>query len=124
MKKSYQFIFFLACIVISCKKPSTPQPITVTPQMYTITASAGANGTVSPDTITVVSGKNAAFTFSPATGFHTDSLWVDGVFTQSLAGAGSYTLSNVTANHTVKVSFTDALTKPQLDSLSAHLNGS
>ena len=70
---------------------------------YTITASAGANGSIAPSGTTVVnSGASQAYTITPATGYHVADVLVDGV----TAGAvTSYTFSNVTANHTIAASF-------------------
>jgi len=87
---------------------------------YTITATADSNGEVSPSGIsTVVAGSSLTFTFIPNTDYHTDSLWIDGGFVKkfTVAGTQSYTMTNVTANHTLTVSFSNALTKSQLDSL-------
>ena len=70
---------------------------------YTITASAGANGTISPSgTVTVSSGASQGFSFTPATGYQVSSVLVDG---KAVATASSYSFSNVTASHTISVSF-------------------
>ena len=51
---------------------------------YTITPTAGANGTISPSSaVTVNSGASQTFTITPATGYHVASVTVDG----SSAGA-------------------------------------
>jgi hypothetical protein len=70
---------------------------------YTITASAGSGGTVSPTTATVQAGSNQTFTASPSSGKEVDVWKVDGSTVQT--GGNSYTVSNVTANHSVSVSF-------------------
>ena len=95
----------------------------VTATSYTVTGTSGPNGSVTPSSTSVVSGGSVPMTFTPNTGFHTDSLWIDGVFVKTLAGVTTYTLSNVTANHAVKVSFSDALKASQLDSLNNILIG-
>jgi len=70
---------------------------------YTITASAGANGSISPTgTVTVASGGSQTFTFTPSAGYAVASVTVDGV---SKGVLSSYTFSNVTANHTISVAF-------------------
>ncbi|MFO0584244.1 MAG: OmpA family protein [Anaeromyxobacter sp.] len=70
---------------------------------FTITPSAGANGTISPATVQTVNyGATANFTFTPGTGYHVASLTVDGA---AVAVASSYTFTNVTANHTIAVTF-------------------
>ena len=91
---------------------------------YTVTASSGPNGAVTPASVSVVSGGSVSLTFAPNAGFHTDSLWIDGVFSKTLGGVTTYTVSNVTANHAVKVSFSDALKASQLDALGNILAGS
>src|SRR5665213_1295817 len=92
-------------------------------QAFTVTATAGPNGTVTPPTQVVNSGNSAFITFAPAATYRTDSLWIDGTFAKVLGGATSFSLSNVTANHTIKVSFSDALQKAQIDSLGNLLAG-
>ncbi|MFT3917530.1 MAG: OmpA family protein [Anaeromyxobacteraceae bacterium] len=70
---------------------------------YTITPSAGANGSISPSTVqTVDHGSSAAFIFTPTTGYHVASVLVDGA---AVAIASSYAFTNVTANHTIAVTF-------------------
>ena len=70
---------------------------------YTITASSGANGTISPTGSTVVSsGGSQIYTMTPATGYHINTVTVDGA---SVGAVSSYTFSTVTANHTISVSF-------------------
>ena len=70
---------------------------------YTITASAGSNGTISPSgAVTVNSGASQTFSFTPATGYKVSSVLVDGT---AVTPAPSYSFSNVTAGHTISVSF-------------------
>ncbi|MBS4028932.1 MAG: InlB B-repeat-containing protein [Ignavibacteriales bacterium] len=70
---------------------------------YTIVATAGENGSVSPaDTSVVNEGSSPTFTFTPSTGYHVDSIFVDGT---AQAGADSYTFNNVSANHTLHGTF-------------------
>jgi len=65
---------------------------------YTITVTQGANGTIAPGTTTVNYGANQTFSVTPNTGYHIDSVIVDG----ANVGAGtSVTFNNVTANHTL-----------------------
>jgi hypothetical protein len=72
---------------------------------FVISASAGPNGTISPlgDT-TVTPGANQTYTMSPDTGFRLDTITVDGVVKAPTA-ANSYTFTNVTAAHTIAVTF-------------------
>ncbi len=73
---------------------------------YTIEASAGANGSISPNgNVTVLHGDNQAFTFTPNTGYRILQVLVDGTNNPAAVTAGSYTFSNVTANHTIAVSY-------------------
>ena len=71
---------------------------------YTITPVAGANGAISPSTPqTVLSGGSVKFTAAANTGFTADSWYLDGTVKQT--GGTTYTLTNVTANHAVLVTF-------------------
>jgi uncharacterized repeat protein (TIGR02543 family) len=71
--------------------------------VYTITASAGSNGSISPSgSVSVNSGASQSFTISPSTGYHVDSVLVDGVNQGSVTG---YTFSAVTAGHTIRAVF-------------------
>jgi uncharacterized repeat protein (TIGR02543 family) len=69
----------------------------------TITASAGANGVISPTGSVVVNfGSNQTFTMTPGTGYHVADVQVDAA---SVGAVASYTFTNVTANHTIAASF-------------------
>ncbi len=69
----------------------------------TIFASVNSIGMISPSgSVAVASGGSQSFTFSPSTGYHLDSLLVDGVKVDSLT---SYTFTNVTVNHTIAAYF-------------------
>ena len=70
---------------------------------YTITASAGANGSISPSgPVTVNHGSNQSFTITPNVGYHVVDVLVDGVSHGSIS---DYQFSNVIANHTISASF-------------------
>jgi hypothetical protein len=70
---------------------------------YTISASSGTGGTISPSgQVSVQSGAGQTFTFSSNTGYKITDVLVDGV---SKGAVGSYTFSNVQANHTISASF-------------------
>lgn len=70
---------------------------------YVITATAGNGGTISPVGATnMVSGGNQTYTITPATGYHITDVYVDGA---SVGAVGTYTFSNVTANHTIFAAF-------------------
>ena len=70
---------------------------------YTIQASAGANGTITPSgTITVTQGANQSFSMIPNTGYEVQNVYIDG---NSAGALTSYTFTNVTANHQIYVTF-------------------
>ncbi len=72
-------------------------------QTYTITASAGANGMITPSgAVSVNSGSNQTFTITPSSGYSIQDVLVDNA---SVGVLGAYTFSNVTANHTISASF-------------------
>src|SRR5512137_816992 len=77
--------------------------------VFSITASAGANGTVTPAGVTNVNYNGGqSYTITPSTGYHVADVLVDGV---SVGAVTSHTFSNVTANHTIDASFAiDAFT--------------
>ena len=86
------------------------------PITYTVTPSAGSNGTVSPNTIqTVISGLSATFTATPNGGYAVYQWLLNGVVAQT--GGTSFTASSVTNNSTVRVTF-QALTSPVITSSS------
>jgi hypothetical protein len=88
---------------------------------YTITASAGSNGSISPTgAVTVASGASRAFTITPNTGYKVSNVLVDGA---SVGAVTTYTFSNVTANHTIAASFTANITNYTITA-SAGSNGS
>jgi hypothetical protein len=71
---------------------------------FTINASAGANGAISPSgAVSVAQGANRTFTITPNTGFVVAGVTVDGA---SAGAVTSYTFSNVQANHTISATFT------------------
>ena len=72
-------------------------------QTFTITASAGNDGSISPPgTVSVTEGQSKTFTISPRTGFHIDGVLVDGVFKGTTS---TYTFNNLSASHTIYATF-------------------
>lgn len=71
--------------------------------LFTITASAGANGSVTPQTVTRVRGESQTFVAAPAANFAVDRWSVDGAMVQE--GGTTFTLSNIQEAHSVSVSF-------------------
>ena len=73
------------------------------PLHFTIAASAGANGGVSPvGSLSATQGTDVTYTFTPSSGYHVAAVTVDG---SSVAVASSYTFTNVQAVHTIAVTF-------------------
>ena len=70
---------------------------------YTITVSAGANGSISPSTGIVNCGSGATYTITPDACYSIADVVVDGV---SQGALSTYTFTNVTAPHTISASFT------------------
>lgn len=71
---------------------------------YTITPSADANGTISPNTPqTILAGNSAVFTATPNAGYTPNQWLVDGNLAQT--GGLTYTFNNINASHTLQVSF-------------------
>ncbi|TMQ71846.1 MAG: hypothetical protein E6K81_09095, partial [Candidatus Eisenbacteria bacterium] len=70
---------------------------------YSIDASAGSGGTISPsETILVAEGTDQTFTITPDAHYHVADVLVDGA---SVGAVTTYTFTNVTANHTIAASF-------------------
>lgn len=76
---------------------------TMTQKTFTITASAGSHGTITPSgTATVNFGATAAYTITPAAGYVVENVTVDGM---TMGAVTAYTFTNVTANHTINATF-------------------
>ena len=74
------------------------------PTSYTITASTGANGSISPaGQVTVGQGGSQSYTITPASGHKVAAVTVDGA---SVGAVTSYAFSNVTNNHSISATFT------------------
>jgi rhamnogalacturonyl hydrolase YesR len=87
---------------------------------FTINASAGSNGTITPSgTITVSPGSNQSFAISPNPGFSVLTVTVDGA---NVGPVTSYTFTNVQANHTINATFSPVPTTFAVTSL-AGANG-
>ncbi len=76
-------------------------PVVVT--MYTITASAGAGGTISPSgAVSVNAGDDQTFTITPDAGFEISEVLIDG---NPIGPTASFEFANVLANATISASF-------------------
>ena len=87
-----------------------PKPIV----KHTITATAGANGSISPSgKVEVVEGADQTFTITANEGYEIESLKVDGA---AVSTATSYTFTNVRAAHTIEATFKQKITveKPSI----------
>lgn len=70
---------------------------------FTITATAGTNGSLSPLGATAVNyGTSKTFTITPGAGYHVTDVLVDG---SSVGAITSYSFTNVTANHSITATF-------------------
>ncbi|MGB8467647.1 MAG: glycoside hydrolase family 75 protein [Candidatus Babeliales bacterium] len=75
---------------------------------FTITATAMTNGSIAPTgTVSVAQGANQSFTITPATGYVIDSVTVDGAVVGAI---GTYSFSNVQANHSISATFAASTT--------------
>ena len=108
-----------------------PQTLAVTTGdgLVTIIATAGNGGTISPEGyVLVTSGENQTFTFQAKDYYEIEAVKIDGAENAAAAEAGSYTFENVTALHTIEVSFrlSDSTSgrSPSLVSESAYYNRS
>jgi hypothetical protein len=73
---------------------------------HTITATAGANGGISPSgAVAVTAGSNQSFTITPNSGYGVADVLVDGV---SQGAVTSCSFTNVVADHTISASFAGA----------------
>ena len=77
--------------------------ISIATPTYTISASAGSNGSISPaGTVTVNQGAGRSFTINANQSYQVLDVRVDGA---SVGAVTSYTFTNVTQNHTISASF-------------------
>ncbi len=82
---------------------SNPVVVNAAPGPYTITASAGSNGSVTPaGTSTVNCGTNNTYSITAAACYAIADVLVDGV---SQGAVSTYTFNNTSANHTISASF-------------------
>jgi hypothetical protein len=83
----------------------------IVPVVRTITASAGANGSITPSgAVSVADGGDQSFAITPDTGFHVSDVLVDGA---SVGATTTYSFSAAAADHTISASFeADASEQP------------
>ena len=97
----------------SASKPSNEVAFTTaaapapTP-LYTLSASAGSGGTITPSGSVVLSkGASQSYTVTPGTGYKIAGVTVDGA---SVGAVASYTFSNIAASHNISASFASTTT--------------
>jgi hypothetical protein len=78
---------------------------TIAPLVYTISFSSNGNGSIVCDPATVVMGNNSVCTITPSPGYMLASLTDTGTDAINAVSGNTYTISNVTANHTVEAVF-------------------
>ena len=84
----------------------TVERVNPVPVTYTITATAGTGGSINPSgVITVNAGTDQTFTFSANSGYEISQVLIDNLNNFPAVAAGSYTFTNVTANHKIEVYF-------------------
>ncbi len=80
---------------------------------YTITATSGLNGTITPSgPVSVEHGESRTFTMTPNANYRIDSVLVDGIY---IGASPSYTFENVTSNHTIRATFVLKTLSVQID---------
>jgi hypothetical protein len=78
---------------------------------YTIKATAGAGGSISPSgNVSVREGRDQTFTITPDKGYAVSNVKIDG---KSIGAVKSYTFENVKKSHTIEVVFMKANGNPQ-----------
>ena len=78
---------------------------------YTIKATAGVNGSISPTgNVSVREGRDQTFTITPDKGYAVSNVKIDG---KSIGAVKSYTFENVSRTHTIEVIFMKANGNPQ-----------
>ncbi|MCL9684348.1 InlB B-repeat-containing protein [Legionella maioricensis] len=91
-----------------CYQPAANNVLNITRiplAQYLITPTADVNGAITPSTPqTVVAGSSLTFTAIPNAHYLVEQWFVDGGIAQQ--GGSTFTLSSITANHTVEVTFT------------------
>lgn len=106
MKRTQKRLFFhvfllvLSILEVNLNSVTSAQ----TTDIYTITASAGLNGSISPaDVVSVPYGSDQSFTITPDPDYHVVDVQVDGA---SVGAVTSYAFTGVTSDHTINATFT------------------
>ena len=113
---SYTMSAISGCNTISATFSATP----TTP--YTISASAGSGGSISPSgSVSVNSGASQTITIAANSGYQISAVTVDG---SSVGAVSSYTFSGVTANHSISATFATSTPSSYIITASANSGGS
>jgi hypothetical protein len=88
-----------AVIAVGCSNDDNPSAN----DTYTMTTLTGPNGTITPaGSTTVARGSNLLYTMHPDSGYHVDSVLVDGVLVDSTL---TFTFVNIVADHLIRAVF-------------------
>ncbi len=108
------FVIFLFNVACEGMFP-VPEP---EPVNYTITASAGAYGSIDPEGKVVVSeGEEQAFIIIPDAGYQIDEVLING---DSIGIAEEYTFTNIKKDYTIAVMFKKKYTTPSISPVPAN----
>jgi hypothetical protein len=73
---------------------------------YTITATCGANGTISPSgSTTLFEGSSQAYTITPNTHFERDEVLINEINNPTAVSSGTYTFTNLYSDQTIHATF-------------------
>ncbi len=87
----------------ACNDITEAATINVTLTKYTITATSGENGTITPSGVTEYDcNATSTYTITPNEGYEITDVLVDGI---SVGAVDSYTFSSLNSNHTISVTF-------------------
>ncbi|MBI2836400.1 MAG: hypothetical protein HYX85_01755 [Chloroflexi bacterium] len=113
MKRLFLYVLSVL-IILGVSIPSATPALAAGP--YTITASAGVGGTISPSgAVSVAENASQTFAITPNAGNIVFNVMVDGA---SVGSPRTYTFTTVTANHTITATFTtEPLAPPDLNPL-------
>ena len=70
--------------------------------VFTITATAGSNGSITPGNVSVAQGSGKSFTIAASSGYEIADVVVDGV---SIGAVSYYTFNDIAADHTIEAIF-------------------
>ncbi len=71
-------------------------------KIFTITGTAGSNGSITPGTVSVAYGNGKSFTIAADSGYEIDNVVVDN---QSKGAVTTYAFTDITGNHSIMASF-------------------